>query len=519
MNNELGKINKINIKNRKILFFGYGGVAKCVLNYLKYYIDYNIKNIYIIEKCKSTLYGPNIKNINHSNIIIDTISCINFDKLINKIEIKHDDIIIDLTFSSNTYYFVNKCLLLGINYINTSIEDDNDKLSGTSINYQQQVINKIFTDFKNDKNNKIKSNVLIECGQNPGLIEHYILYALNNLNKQLNNTSEDDYRTETMINTIKSHKIGTILMSEIDNMFLKKEKSNKLKNKTKKNKKNDINKQNTIFNTWSVVGLLQEGLDKTEIIEGGTLNTFVKPIILENMIDNNKTNLVNSMDTDSNVVFLKECGMNSFMHSICPILNKNGTHKFVKYNGNLIHHGEIFEMNHLFGKYAPFMSYVYKINKYAEESIKTYFKNNKFDDDSDINIWLLNNCNSFEVYNNINKPLNEQIIGHDSIGCTLYCGDNKIEHIYWCGSILDSDNINVMDGFTPTIVQVAAGVLSGLSYIMETNNSKLGLLYSSNMDTNYILQKAVPLLGRFFFQEVPINLFDKKLKITTKKII
>ena len=113
----------------------------------------------------------------------------------------------------------------------------------------------------------------------------------------------------------------------------------------------------------------------------------------------------------------------------------------------------------------------------------------------------------------------EQIIGHDSIGCTLYCGDKNIDHIYWCGSILDTDNVNVMNGFTPTIVQVAAGVLSGLSCIMEPKNSNLGLLYSSDLDTNYILQKAVPLLGRFFFQEIPINLFDKTLKITTKQII
>jgi homospermidine synthase len=516
MNSDLSNIKKINITNKKILFFGFGGVAKCVLNYLHFYFEYDVKKIYIIEKCKTTLYGPNINDIKHSNIIIDTVSCINFDKLLKQIEIKHDDIIIDLTFSSNTYYFINKCLLLGINYINTSIEDENDNFFGTSINYQQQVVNKLFQDFKNNKN-KIRSNILIECGQNPGLIQHYILYALNILNKRINNTTEDDYRPESMINAIKTCKVGTILMSEIDNMFLKKDTFNKSQNN--KTKKNRINKQNKIYNTWSVVGLLKEGLDKAEIVEGGILNKFIKPIISDNIIDENKTNLVNSKSVDSNVVFLKECGMNSFMNSISPVLNKNGTHKFVKFNGNLIHHGEIFEMNHLFGKYAPFMSYVYKLNKYAAESVKTYFKNNKFDNDTDITIWLLNNCNSFEVYNNIGKPSKDQIIGHDSIGCTLYCGDKNIDHIYWCGSILDTDNINVMNGFTPTIVQVAAGVLSGLSYIMESKNSNLGLIYSSELDTNYILQKAVPLLGRFFFQEIPINLFDKTLKITTKQII
>ena len=73
MNNDLSNIKKINITNKKILFFGFGGVAKCVLNYLNFYFDYDIKKIYIIEKCKTTLYGPNINDIKHSNIIIDTV--------------------------------------------------------------------------------------------------------------------------------------------------------------------------------------------------------------------------------------------------------------------------------------------------------------------------------------------------------------------------------------------------------------------------------------------------------------
>ena len=67
-----------------------------------------------------------------------------------------------------------------------------------------------------------KTTWAITVGQNPGLIQHYVLYALNNLNKRINNAMEDDYRPESMINAIKTCKVGTILMSEIDNMFLKK---------------------------------------------------------------------------------------------------------------------------------------------------------------------------------------------------------------------------------------------------------------------------------------------------------
>ena len=53
------------------------------------YFEYDVKKIYIIEKCKTTLYGPNINNIKHSNIIIDTVSCINFDKLLKQFHIVH----------------------------------------------------------------------------------------------------------------------------------------------------------------------------------------------------------------------------------------------------------------------------------------------------------------------------------------------------------------------------------------------------------------------------------------------
>ena len=53
---------------------------------------------------------------------------------------------------------------------------------GTSIDFQQKKIINIFKDFSN--NNKINSNILLEFGQNPGLIQHYVLYSLNLLNKK-----------------------------------------------------------------------------------------------------------------------------------------------------------------------------------------------------------------------------------------------------------------------------------------------------------------------------------------------
>ena len=504
-------IHKINIKDKKILFLGYGGVAKCVWNYFDYYFVYTLENVYVVEQHKPALYGPKINKIKKENILVESVSSKNFDEILKNFKFRPGDVIIDLTYFSNTYFFVHRCLELGINYINTSIEDSEDTFMGTSIDYQQHIISDIFKKFKANPRNHVRSTILIECGQNPGLIQHYVLYALNELNKMNTNTEKNDYRTGTLINAIKRNKVGTILMSEIDNMRLK-SKKNKTRKTTGVTKNADV-----ICNTWSVAGLIGEGLDKCEIVYGGNDNSFVKPILSTKLIDHHKTSLFErATDNDYKVLFFKKNGIDVFLNSICPVLSfQSDSIHLEKFKGCLIHHGEIFELAKLFGKYAPFMSYVYKINKYAEESIKEYFRKNKFDESCDVKQWILNCYEQFYVFDNIRKSTSDKIIGHDTIGCTLYCGQQSIDKIYWCGSILESSDV-LLQQFTPTIVQVAAGVLSGLSYILEDKRHQ-GVIYPTNIPTPYILQKSIPLLGKVFFKEIPVQFFDKEMHITTKK--
>ena len=116
----------------------------------------------------------------------------------------------------------------------------------------------------------------------------------------------------------------------------------------------------------------------------------------------------------------------------------------------------------------------------------------------------MTNPKSFVVMDNINIPKKHHMKGFDSIGATILCGKNSIERIFWCGSILDSSHLeNKL--FTPTIVQVAAGVLSGLSFILEPER-KPGYYEPCDLDTLYILNKSTPLLGLFYFTEIKKNL-------------
>ena len=490
-------IAKVNIYNNKILFLGYGAVAKCVWNYFNYYFIYNINNIYIIDKCLETINGPKIDLINNDNIFIESVNIYNFDEIIKKIGFNNNDIIIDLTTNSSTYYFIKQCLTYGINYINTSIEDINDSLLGTSIDLQQHNLLKIFKIFS--KNNEIRSNILTEFGQNPGIIQHYVLYALNYLNNKNNNTNINNYDIKELRKTIDVNKIGMILMSEIDNIV-------------KKNKNIELEK-NKIYNTWSVSGMISESIDKCELV-CGKKNKYIKPIIDNNLIDIFKTKYLKNKDY--RVIFLKEIGINCYLNSICPMLDNNGNIEYKTFEGRLIHHGEIFELARLFGKNAPFMSYVYKINKYAEKTIKENLANIVYSNDiENFKSYINNHCDNFIVINNFN----DKYIGFDSVGCTIFCGEHNIDKIYWCGSLLNDSDNNINKNFTPTIIQVAAGVLSGLSFIMEKCNKNKGLLMPCDLDTEYILKKSIPLLGKIFFTEIDKKYFNNDLYLKVKKYI
>lgn len=466
---------KVNLNNKKVLFLGYGAVAKCVWNYFDEFFIYKKQNIFIVDRTKDAFTGPKLKNLKKEQKIILNVNTNNFNELIKQIRLGKQDIIIDLSTSTPTYYIIKQCFIQNIHYINTSIEDSEDQMLGTSINCQQQMIQSISDEFK-----KPKSTILTEFGQNPGLIQHYVLYALNELNNKKN-----DFRQSSLQKVIRDLKIGTILMSEIDHM---------------KKTKYATNDPSKIYNTWSVNGFFSESLDKTELVHGKK-NKFIQPTFPN--IDK-----INSLlYPDESVFFLTSLGIKSTLNSICPILCENQI-KLQNFRGKLIHHGEMFELARYFGDYSPFMSYVYQTNTYLDESIQTFYKNfpnSKQNDD----LWMyVNQENTFHIFNG------PELSGDDSVGCTIFCGDKKIDKIYWCGSILSSSDPIIKKEYTPTIVQVAAGVLSGLSFILE--HEPMGWVEATDLDTNYILEKSKPMLGKFLFMEIPTEQF--KGPITFKEI-
>lgn len=462
----------INISTKRVLFLGYGAVAKAVWNYMNRYFIVNPSNIYLLDKSEKSFYGPMLEKV---NCIVQFIDATNFEKVVSEI-LFEGDIIIDLTFCSATYSFIETCFVKGYHYINTSIEDNSDLFKGHSIDYQQQ---QVYSIYEKCKKHTIRSCIVTECGQNPGLIQHYVLYALQQLHETNHPDSKKRYDKVELTNVISECKIGTILMSERDQL------------------KTSRTLSNSIHNTWSVAGFIMEGLDEAELVRG-TKNKFIQPIFSEQVIHSDLMKLYEPHQMDGKqVIFLRSSGLNSYMTSISPVI-RNGNIMNELFQGELIHHGEIFELASYFGDMSPFMSYVYQSSPYFHKTITPFIE--EYGKDNLITL-IKSNPDSFRVMDNIGIQPEHHMKGFDSIGCTLFCGEETVDKIYWCGSILSDTDKNVLKEISPTIVQVAAGVLSGLSFILEPNRTP-GYYPPCRMDTDYILNKSRPLLGTFFFTEI-----------------
>lgn len=475
--------------SKKIMFLGYGAVAKCAWNYFPQYFTITPDQAYLVDKTQSAFYGPGIVGTHQ---IAEKVDPTTFESLLDRLGFNEGDVVLDLTFASSTYFFIHTCLMRGLHYMNTSIEDASDIFHAGSIDHQQQLIKELYERTK--KETTIRSCVLTEFGQNPGLIQHYVLHALNRMYKMshpLDPMADREYRKEVLTALVDEYKIGTIFMSERDQLRTSR----------------PMNK-NTIYNTWSSAGFISEALDCAEVVHGLD-NPYIQPRWHDKDINHGMMKLYAPYQNNGKeVLFLKENGMNSTLQSISPIW-VNGSIHYDSYRGSLIHHGESFELANYFGRNAPFMSYVYQYSPYMKRSLTQVEHAFGLHDRDSLMMYISSRPDSFSVMDNIDLPEEYHATGFDSIGCTILCGDKTVERIFWCGTILsDDDPIN--PNFTPTIVQVAAGVLSGLSYIMEKGR-KPGYYQPCDLDTLYVLQKAMPLLGTFFFTEIDHTQFQQPL--------
>jgi homospermidine synthase len=248
----------------------------------------------------------------------------------------------------------------------------------------------------------------------------------------------------------------------------------------------DIEKnKDKLLNTWSCLGLIDEGIEPFEV----TLGTHEN---VEKILDKfHKSNFF-----EQHLVVDKPGYLTKFKSVVPSKINADKTIMFEEFVGRSVHHGESISLNRFLSDetYSPTIHYVYKVSPLTDKYLES--KTSK----------QLVNQGQTEAHIgwHVMNMYDDKIDGYDNIGALFILEKNPMTlnnepFMFWTGSILNTEytKTELNDKyFGPTSIQVMAGVLSGLSYIVE--NKELGLMYGEDVPEDYIIEKCKKFLGIFY---------------------
>jgi len=436
----------------KILFIGFGAVAKCVCHVWKMVLsDISITKAVIIEpedKIKGEDF-PEWLNYNHFKFGLTKENYIfALDKL--QEHYKGFDLVIDLSVYVGGLDIIDWCQQNKILYISTAIEcwidtplwqNSNDKcsplkfckenienlesLEKNTLQYNQNIVSQ--------KYSKNSTTALLDMGQNPGCVSFYVKCALDLL--------ADKYDIKANSYAEKAMKLGleTIHISEYDSQIT------------------DLKANDKVFyNTWSSIGYIEEAADMIQIGFGSHEDVVPTGIIYGEQI------------------LLPLRGMNVYAESYEPMRGK--------LKGRLIPHSENNTLtNYLkFDKYKPSTYYVYDSSKISQESLEITKQRN------------------YEIQEDFHILMAKEIIsGYDSVGALLLFKDASRN--FWYGSIVTNDYVkNINININATTIQVAAGILGGIEWMLRNKTS--GICFPEAIEENpqKFIDRVRPLLGHIY---------------------
>lgn len=121
------------------------------------------------------------------------------------------------------------------------------------------------------------------------------------------------------------------------------------------------------------------------------------------------------------------------------------------------------------------------------------------------------NINEIDEEIEVMHPMNYPMKGSDNIGALLLFEGNRG---WWTGSIMDHNDAKKLFGgkYGPTVLQVAAGVLSSFMYMCK--NPRMGCIWPEYLDSEEILENSKEYIGSFVSKYVDI--LGSNLKDCTK---
>ena len=356
-------------------------------------------------------------------------------------------LVVELAWRIDTDSLVKHCQRKSCLFINTALDNwkHNDK---ALVEEGHQIM----------KKEKGTSTAVLNSGCNPGLSSSLVKKLLDNLDPSTKRSHSE-----------KARHLGltTIQISERDNQVT-----------------HLLSREQCFYNTWSVVGLIDEALLPARFSFGtheknkpfGATMVTKKPHQIELQSKCNHTRVKGYEPAGGDYV------------------------------GTLIEHAEAYSLAEYLrssdGRYSPSVYYSYLIN-----------------DTGKLACWYMDYCLNKDLLPNEEHVLrsDEIISGYDSCGVLCFFKKQGKLKLYWAGSILSNEEAKQHSPeVNATALQVGIHVLATCEWMLM--NPEEGVIEPESLDSDYIIDFCRPYLGKLVWCEVTDQTIIKTDQFTELQI-
>lgn len=444
-----------------LLVLGCGGVAQCALPLILKLIRIKPSNITVMDFVD---HRARIKESLEKGVhyVQQKLTQDNF-QVVLETYLKKGDLFLDLSWNVETASMLDWCHHRGVIFLNTSVEEwdpyaNADKKHPTELTlyHRQMTLRRMVAGWKNKKG----PTAIVDHGANPGLVSHFVKQGLLDICTKIIRESIPSRRRDELEHFLEQEDfprlaqlsgLKTIHISERDTQVTKVPK-----------------RPNEFVNTWSIEGLIEEGIAPAEM--GWGTHEFNLP-----------QGAIFHESGPCNQICLSQKGVKTWVRSWVP---SGGI------TGMVIRHGEAFSLSDYLtvrdGEtliYRPTVHYAYcpcdgAINSLHEMEMRGFIPQKEM------------------------RLLADDIIeGKDELGCLLMGHDYQS---WWIGSVLDIHEARqLVPQQNATTVQVAIGVVSALIHAIRHPNE--GFCLPEDLNFKEILAVARPYLGNMISESVDWN--------------
>jgi homospermidine synthase len=438
---------------KRVLFVGFGAVARCTLPIFLKHIGVSPRNVTIMD------FDPNEAALRPwleqgVTFVNDRVSPENLGSLLGRY-LSAGDLLVDLAWNIDCCEIVGWCHDHSVLYIDTSVELWDPYGSAAQRHLTERTLYWRHMNLRRLKASWSEPGptAVLEHGANPGLISHFTKHALADIAAQaLAQGKFGGADAEAIAAHAKArewnhlaHRLGVkvIHCSERDTQITNQPKT-----------------VDEFVNTWSVEGFREEGTTTAEL-GWGTHEKELPAFAFEHP------------DGPKSQICLARMGMNTFVASWVPNYNIVGM---------VVRHGEAFSITEKLtvwqdGKavYRPTVHYAYCP---CDSAIASLHELRGYD---------------YQLQPRIRIMTDEITAGADILGALVM---GHPYHSWWCGSDLSiEESRELVPHQNATTMQVAISVVAACMWMLE--NPQRGLCLPDDLPHEYVLGVSKPYLGNF----------------------